>query len=265
MDPSPREARLLARELEGLFAGLLSYRPCTGETLPEIERWLEAAVRADPRRELPGELVAELASNRRSPISSLVRDLAEILFLPREERTEYTSHEAAPKPWVFPKLMLEYALSATRLDTVVGGLLAPFCARHCPSPPVGCCHLLGYDMGLVPDGMLRMQELEARLRGWRLPPDPDREKCRYHTESGCVLRLFKTPACLQFVCEPMRDALRRDCGRQAAQSLVDALHELGACDIDRQKVFEKLALAVRAGEHCRQLRRRPAPGPASSR
>lgn len=259
MDLEAREARLLARELEELCAGLLHFSRCSGGTIPEIADWLASAVRDDPRGELPNEFFTALASDRRAPSESLVGDLAEILFLPREERSEYAECEAAPGPWLFPKLMLEYALWSKRLDAVVGSLLSPFCARHCPSPPVGCCHLLGYDMGLVPQGMLRLQELEARLRGWSRPPDPDRDKCRYHTESGCALRLFKTPACLQFVCDPMRDALHRECGRQAAEELVEALHELGACDIDRQNVFEKLTLAARAGEHCRQNRRRPTP------
>jgi hypothetical protein len=250
MDRSLEYAPRLARELAGLFDGLLACSLQADQSVEDLSSRLEEAVRTDPRRDLLLSFVTALATDRGSPFASLVSDLAEILFQPRSERSEYAGHPPPPGPWVFPKLMLEYATWARQIDDVVGGLLSPFCARHCPSPPVGCCHLLGYDMGLVPPGMLRLQEMEARLRGWSLPPQPDLDKCRYHTDTGCVLRLFKTPACLQFVCEPMRVALERDCGRERASGLVDALHDLGGCDIDRQVVFEKLERVVRAGTRC---------------
>ena len=248
MSLGPADVRLLARELEGLFAIDLCQEPGAG--IGELAAALERAVRADPRHVDLTALVTALASDRSAAFVALVHDLAEICFLTREERSEYRNGAAAPGPWLFPKLMLEYALWSRRLDEVVGSLLAPFCARSCPSPPVGCCYLLGYDMGLVPAGMLRLQELEATLRGWSLPAEPDLHKCRYHTERGCALRLFKSPACLQHVCEPMRVELARAHGGERARELVDALQRFGACDIDRSRVFEELARVVEVGERC---------------
>ena len=218
--------------------------------MAELVGCFEQAVLADPQQLQLIPLVTALASDRSSPFESLLHDLDEILFLPRVRRSEYVGSPAPPGPWIFPKLMLEYAVWSRRLDEVVGRLLSPFCARSCPSPPIGCCHQLGYDMGLAPAGMLRLQELEATLRGWSLPPDPDLHKCRYHTDTGCALRLFKTPACLQYVCDPMRAELQSALGEEQAQELVDALHTFGCCDIDRSRVFERLAEAVRAGERC---------------
>jgi len=252
MVPSCSDARPLALQLEGLFDVELP-RPLPDLSLDEIARSLEETVHTDPRRDPLRALVTALASDRTAPFLSLVGDLAEILFLPRAERSEYAAAPTSPGPWVFSKLMLEYAVWSSRVDDVVGVLLSPFCADRCPSPPVGCCHLLGYDMGLVPEGMLRVQELEARVRGWSIPPQPDRDACRYHTHAGCALRLFKTPACLQYVCAPMEAELRRVHGGEAARDLVAALHALGTCDIDRASVFEHLARVVRAGERCDTL------------
>jgi hypothetical protein len=160
--------------------------------------------------------------------------------------------------------MLEYAMWARRLDDAAGPHLAPFCARRCPTPPVGCCHHLGYDMGLVPDGMLRLQALEATWGGWTLPADADRHRCRYHTPTGCALRLFKTPACLQYLCPPLAAALERAHGTRAARDLVEALDALGRCDIDRARVFARLADAVRAGRRLASIGAgdRPADDPA---
>jgi hypothetical protein len=211
---------------------------------------LERRVSTDRRKAILEALVAALAGDRARPFASLVHDLAEILFLPREERSEWRDASTPPGPWVFPKLMLEYAVWNGRLDSISRGLLSPFCASDCPSPPVGCCYLLGYDMGLVPEGMLRLQELEARLGGWSMPDDPDLRKCRYHSSSGCALRLFKTPACLQYVCRPMRAALERDRGVEPARALCHALHELGRQDIDRRRIFAALERVVEAGRAC---------------
>jgi hypothetical protein len=101
-------------------------------------------------------------------------------------------------------------------------------------------------MGLVPGGMLELQEIEARQFGWS-PPQRE-EKCKFHGETGCVLRLFKSPACIGMLCDPLVDSLR---GRYEADRLEPFLGHLAVfrnCDIDRVRVFDAMDDVIESGE-----------------
>ena len=79
------------------------------------------------------------------------------------------------------------------------------------------CHILGYNMGLVPDRLLAPQQLEASRRGWRAPKHPDLTKCRYHRADGCALVLFKSPACIGYLCEGIEADLSKRFERTALE------------------------------------------------
>lgn len=190
--------------------------------------------------------IAALATPGTQFLVSFLNDLAEILILPRENRTEYVRNKQVAAPYAINKLLLEYAVKSRRIDRMVGHLTKDFCACHCPKLPVGCCYILGYDLGLVPERMLLLQELEARRGGWREPGGED--KCKFHTSRGCRLALFKSPACVGYLCEGLSTHLEERYGRSRSQ-LGDFLQKLAAfrnCDLDRYRVFDAMDAAIDA-------------------
>lgn len=190
-------------------------------------------------------LLAALTDDRERPLRGFLADLAEILFLPRERRSEYTTNRQAAQPYRVRKLLLEYAVWSRQLDELVGVLSKEYCARHCDKLPVGCCHILGYDLGLVPEVMLDLQRLEARRNGWR--PPATEEYCRYHSPTGCVIALFKSPACVGYLCEPLTANLRVHRGGPELDRFLSALSVFNNCDLDRRKVFRAMKETVEAG------------------
>ncbi|MFH2008537.1 MAG: hypothetical protein ABI333_18260 [bacterium] len=196
-------------------------------------------------------LISALASDRQSPVASFLEDTAEILFLERARRSEYTargSQASGAPPYLVRKLLLEYALHSRRLDELVATLMKGFCATRCDKPPIGCCHILGYDLGLVPEAMLGTQRLEARRNGWIEPVAPDVERCRYHTDAGCVLALFKSPACIGYLCEALTSSLREIYAAPPLREFLERLAVFRSCDLDRKRVFLAMDATIRAGQ-----------------
>ena len=195
------------------------------------------------------ELLRKLTLHPEEPVEGFMQDLAEVLFVPREQRTEYLGHRGDLPPYKISKLMLEYATRGWRLDHIVGELTKEYCAGSCHCPPVGCCHILGYDLGLVPAGMLELQRLEALRQGVEHDGGPE-EKCRYHGERGCCLVLFKSPACVRYICPPMMSYLEQRFGTAPSRFSVflAALETFGNSHIDRRLVFQRMDRLIAAGE-----------------
>ncbi len=177
---------------------------------------------------------------------SLVFALAEILFLPRRQRSEYRHNPLPTPPWQIKKLLLEYALWSLRLDRLLGKLTKGFCAQHCDRPPVGCCSILGYDLGLVPETMLEAQELEAATHGWQAPAVED--KCKYHSDTGCCLALFKSPACAGMLCDGILEKLRSNHPAKAIEAFLEPLALYRNHALDREQIFELMRKTVDAGQ-----------------
>jgi hypothetical protein len=225
----------------GLLLGVAAGTPDV-ETMDQLLRAI--AARAAEQIDAPGypfdptatrALVRQLASDRARPLESLVRDLAEILLLPRHARSEYTENRTGAPPYRIGKLLLEYAVSSRRIDAIVGALTKEYCATACDRLPVGCCSIDGYDMGVMPSALLAAQELEARRRGWRPPASHD--KCKFHGARGCALVLFKSPACVGMLCDALVALLRRRHPAARLEPFLAALAELRVRDIDRERVF----------------------------
>ncbi len=186
-----------------------------------------------------------LAPDRARPEESLAEALLEILHLPRAERSEYVNNPLPTPPWDLRRLLLEYALWSARLDEGLGALTKGFCARGCDRLPVGCCSVLGYDLGLVPAAMLRAQELEARAWGWTPPAREDR--CKYHGPQGCCLRLFKSPACAGMLCDALVADLRARHDAAPLEAFLTPLARFRNHPLDRAAIFEVMAAVVAAG------------------
>jgi hypothetical protein len=202
--------------------------------------------RSGSSRDATRELIRRLCSDRSRPYESFALDLVEILTLEREQRSEYVESSQVAPPWRFGKLMLEYAVKARRIDEILGALTKGYCAAECDRLPVGCCSIQGYDMGLVPDGMLELQEIEARQFGW-IAPERE-EKCKFHGDAGCVLRLFKSPACVGMLCDPLVADLAGRFDRSRLGPFLERLAVFRNCDIDRVRVFEAMDQVIASGE-----------------
>ena len=242
--PARRElAFALASEIEALLGLDLKPSPLAAGDWPGMRAALAAAL--EERLDGPtAGMIAALVTDRDAPVAAFVEDLAEILFVPRTRRSEYRFNTLASRPWCIQRLLLEYATWSRRLDDHQTALSKAICARACDRLPTGCCSVLGYDLGLVPDRMLALQRLEAERAGWTLP---DRELgCRYHTPRGCALRLFKSPACVGFMCQAIEDALLDRHG-PPARAYLEQLDRFQRCDLDRVRIFERMAAAARAG------------------
>jgi len=253
--PAAQRARILETllgEVDGLLAVSLEV-PLT--PIDDFERLIDnlahalgSAIRAPDYRygaSQTRDLVAALTLDGERPERGFLWDLAEILFLPREQRSEYTTNPHATAPYRVRKLLLEYAVFGRQMDEVVGAVSKSYCAQRCDKPPVGCCHILGYDLGLVPEVMLELQRLEAVRNGWQPPPTEDH--CRYHTPTGCVLAMFKSPACVGFLCEPLTAHLRVTRGGPELDCFLRRVSEFNNCDLDRRKIFHAMAATIESG------------------
>lgn len=253
---STAERAHLAESLVGAINGLLTLMlgppPATAPSfdglLDLLEEVLDRAIEAPDCRhdaDATRRLIAALTHTRERPLRGFLEDLSEILFLPRKQRSEYTSNRHAASPYKVRKLLLEYAVFSRQMDELVGAISKAYCARRCEKLPVGCCHILGYDLGLVPEVMLELQRLEALRNGWTPPQQEDH--CRYHSPSGCVIGLFKSPACVGYLCEPLTSHLRATRGGAELNRFLNDLSVFNNCDLDRRKIFEAMQATIAAG------------------
>ena len=209
-------------------------------------RFSESAGRQLLQLDGPRRLIEFLSPEPQRPGVSLVEALVQILFVPRRQRTEYLDNSLPTPPWSITRLLLEYAVWSVRIDELLGALTKVFCARACQRLPVGCCSVLGYDMGMVPHAMLRAQRLEARGDGWSAPAVETH--CKYHGPAGCCLRLFKSPACAGMLCDELVQELR---GRFAAPPLsafLEALARYRNHLLDREQIFTSMAEVIQTGQ-----------------
>jgi len=125
--------------------------------------------------------------------------------------------------------LLAYAARARELDTILAKLGAKeFCAADCDKLPEGCCWEYAYRIGNEDFfEFLAVQDVEARKHGWHRPGS----RCRYHSETGCKLSLFKAPVCIRLLCPRLVQALEKRFGR-GARDFNDALAKL-SLDIQR--------------------------------
>jgi hypothetical protein len=192
-------------------------------------------------------LILRLASDREEPVPSFIHDVCEIQFLSREDRSEYTCHEQSGKPFKINKILLEYAIKSIQVDEIVGLVTKRYCAESCDRLPTGCCHILGYDLGLVPEAMLELQRLEARKNGWEAIVDGVERQCRFHSARGCTIALSKSPSCVGHLCDPLVSHLKDSYPAEVLDPFLEALARFRNCCIDRSEVFEAMDAIIRTG------------------
>jgi len=193
------------------------------------------------------QFIGHLASDREHPVPSFIHDVCEIQFLPREDRSEYICHEQSSKPFKINKILLEYAIKSSQIDEIMGLLTKGYCAESCDRLPTGCCYILGYDLGLVPEAMLELQRLEAKKNGWDAIVDGVEEQCRFHSSRGCTIALFKSPACIGSLCDQLGAHLEESYSAVVLEPFLEALARFRNCCIDRSEVFKAMDAIIRTG------------------
>ena len=247
-----RMGRETAAELERLLGMTLASEPLD-PAVPLRQRLRTMGDQVDGLTGGAAALVAFLVPDREDPGVSLVVALAEVLFVPRSERTEYVRNSLPSPPWDIRRLLLEYAVWAGRIDDTVVSLTKDVCATSCDRGSVGCCSVLGYDLGLVPPGMLEAQLLEARLEGWT-PPSEGEDKCPYHGPTGCCLRRFKSPACSGMLCELLVADLRTRYPRAPLEAFLAALARFRNQVLNREEIFDLMRELVAAAQQLKASR-----------
>jgi hypothetical protein len=192
-------------------------------------------------------LIRRLASDREQPVPSFIRDVCEIQFLSREDRSEYTCHQQSGKPFKINKILLEYAIKSSQIDDIMGRVTKRYCAESCDRLPTGCCHILGYDLGLVPETMLELQRLEARKNGWEAIADGVERQCRFHSAGGCTIAASKSPSCVGYLCDQLASHLEDTYPAVVLEPFLEALARFRNCCIDRSEVFETMDAIIRTG------------------
>ena len=192
-------------------------------------------------------LILRLASDREQPVPSFIRDVCEIQFLSREDRSEYTCHKQSGKPFKINKILLEYAIKSIQIDHIMGLVTKRYCAESCDRLPTGCCHILGYDLGLVPEAMLELQRLEARKNGWEAIVDGVERRCRFHSARGCTIAFSKSPSCVGHLCDRLASHLKDSHPASMLEPFLEALARFRNCFIDRSEVFRAMDAIIRTG------------------
>ena len=192
-------------------------------------------------------LLLRLVSDREQPVPSFIRDVCEIQFLSREDRSEYTCHKQSGKPFKINKILLEYAIKSSQIDEIMGLVTKRYCAESCDRLPTGCCHILGYDLGLVPEAMLELQRLEARKNGWEAILDGVERQCRFHSAGGCTIALSKSPSCVGHLCDQLASHLKDSHPALVLEPFLEALARFRNCCIDRSEVFKAMDAIIRTG------------------
>lgn len=144
--------------------------------------------------------------------------------------------------------IIRYSLYGRELDIIQSHLTKTHCAASCPRPPVGCCnnqHWRIYSMSDImmtrpstvamqlADHIQHMQADEDTYHGAD-KPDAHVSRCRYFRDEGCVLHLFKSPLCMHYLCDGVRDWLATSFGpagrrfSEAMRVMVDRPLERGA-------------------------------------
>ena len=122
------------------------------------------------------------------------------------------------------RAVIGYTLYTRQIDRIQEAATKDFCRDGCDRPPVGCCNARHCDVFTPSDYLLYRPtglslELAATLaRLQRAEDDSSRQEgachaeryCPYLTATGCTLHLAKSPRCIHYLCE----ALRQDLGER---------------------------------------------------
>lgn len=203
-----------------------------------IDRWLDSLDDTDHRR-VDGDLAA-------------LADLPyPFLTDPQSaHQIERLSGHLFRLPEAARRQAIAYSLYVRQLDAIQEDALRGYCAEDCPRPPVGCCNadhftvlstadILLYQpsaaamqLSHVIDGLQRQERRHALAHGCVLT----RAHCACLCESGCSLRLFKSPRCVHYLCQGAEASLTRLLGAQSA-SFLDAMRETARQTISTTRDF----------------------------
>lgn len=116
------------------------------------------------------------------------------------------------------KVVEDYASRTRQLDQILDDLTKDFC-RRCSEYQISetkpCCKSRPYPpyhmSGATPE-LLEHQKKEARANG--VEPVYRRDFCNFLTENGCVLKVYKSPVCIGYMCFDLEEHLNKEFGEE---------------------------------------------------
>ena len=123
---------------------------------------------------------------------------------------------------MFDKFLIhEYAKRSIKLDHILEGLTRDYYHNECEEEKRTCCTHNSYRIG-ISENFLDKQEEEAVLNGWK---DTNSE-CRYITDSGCALKIYKPPICLGSICDILEKRLNKELPFLETEGFVKSMREV---------------------------------------
>jgi hypothetical protein len=120
-------------------------------------------------------------------------------------------------------LLKDYMSKSEQLDCILTLLTREYCA-NCPrNADYGCCDFVHEAVKELPDEAIRLQEVECLENGGNLKEEGG--ICRYHSSSGCCLRLMKSSSCLGHLCDDLKEKLRQEFS-EVAEPFILAMRKL---------------------------------------
>jgi hypothetical protein len=135
------------------------------------------------------------------------------------------------------KAISDYIKRSAQLEEILSLLTKEYCATKCHLGSLGCCHEDTYSIG-IPEEMLKLQEAEAIQNGWKA-----REKgCKYHTNKGCAISLFKSPVCITSLCGGLNEHLLNQYGLEG-KAFTDIMKKAKMLDLDKNSNESNILLS----------------------
>lgn len=136
------------------------------------------------------------------------------------------------------RLAIAYSLYVRQMDAFQQASVRPSCAGACQRPPVGCCtadHFVilspadfmisrpsarAMQLAYIISGLQKIESAHAVASGQTLTG----RHCACLSDTGCTLRLFKSPRCLHYLCGDVENTLTARHGENA-KAYIAAMRE----------------------------------------
>jgi len=150
--------------------------------------------------------------------------------------------------------VIAYSLYTRQVDTMLQSGPRTFCGSRCPTPPGGCCNQEHFVIMNVTDlmssqnspvalhmahmiGLMQKLESSHNRQGRTMRPG----YCSLLAQDGCTLRLFKSPRCAHYMCEPLKQAMLEERG-DAAKPFLKAMKHVESSTISSPDDFSNMSV-----------------------
>jgi len=149
--------------------------------------------------------------------------------------------------------VVEYASKTKQLDEVLTELTKSICAERCSDGYGSCCHTTYYDAS-IPSPMVKLQKMEAGESGL----EKGDSECRYHSETGCHLTLFKSPICIGYLCLSLKNRIN-SIGNEEVYDFLCEMDEIKLMFAADPEILPHMDKAIEIGQRLVQAKYKQQP------